>query len=347
MKSLKNHISSILFLALLAFGFHSMAQSPTFSFQSKLNKDTILLGDQIEFSITAVVPKEYDVQFPFIVDTLVKGIEVLGLPVIDTLVKRSGEQQFTYKIRITSFDEDTYRIPGIKLPFTDGILVDTAVSSPLWLTVLSLPADSTVVGIFDIKPPISEPLTIAEIAPWAGGSILLVGLISLMVLYLIKRKKNEPLFFPRKPIDPPHVIALRELEKVKSKKLWDTANHKHYHTVLTDIIRFYIEGRFNIPAMEQTTDETIRSLKLSESLDKKLILDLSETLSLADLVKFARFTPNLSENEAGLNFGFRFVNETKVIVSENIDETTELNIDAASNVNQESLHAEPIKSTES
>jgi hypothetical protein len=346
MKRLTNYILSILPVLFLASGYQSMAQNPTFSFQSKLNKDTILLGDQIEFSITAIVPKEYEIQFPFIADTLVKGVEILGRPLIDTLLKRSGVKELTYKIQITSFEEDTYRIPGIKLPFTDGQILDTAVSSPLWLTVLALPADSTIVGIFDIKPPLSEPLTFAEVAPWAGGSILFFGLISLLILYLVKRKKNEPMFFPRKPMDPPHVIALRELEKIRDKKLWNTNNHKHYQTVLTDVIRFYIEGRFSIPAMEQTTDETIRSLRSFESIDKKLIESLTETLSLADLVKFARFTPSISENEAGLNFGFRFVTETKVDLVEIEDQKSSGILENVVEINHQSLHVEPLKSNE-
>ncbi len=291
-----------------------LAQQPAFSFQSKLSADTILIGDQVELSIIANVPKGFDIQFPFFADTLVKGVEVLGTPKIDTLKTRSGDQQFLYKLRLTSFDEDSYRIPRIRLPFSDGQTIDTALTSPLWLTVLSLPPDSTVTSIFDIKPPISEPITFAEIAPWLGGGLLLAAIIFGIILLLSRRKKNQPLFFPRKPVDPPHVVALRELNKIKEQKLWVTDNHKHYYTLLTDVIRSYIEGRFDVPAMEQTTMETIGSLRAKKLTDEELIRKLDEVLSLSDLVKFARFTTNVSENERSLDFGFRFVNETKVEV---------------------------------
>ena len=250
-------------------------------------------------------------QFPFFADTIVNGIEVVGKPSIDSISTNSGENELTYRLLITSFEEGYYRIPRLKLPFTDGKIQDTAQTSPVWLLVNTLPADTTKAPIYDIKQPMEEPITFSEVIPWVGGGILIVGLVFLLILFLSKRKKDEPLFFPRKPLDPPHVVALRELEKIKEKKLWNTENHKHYHTILTDVLRDYIEGRFDVPAMEQTTDETIRSLKGNELISLKLIEQLQETLSLADLVKFARFKPDIPQNEASLDFGFRFVNETK------------------------------------
>jgi len=340
--------SFFVFTLLVGLSCWSLAtnQQPTYSFQSTLSADSILIGDQVELTIKASLPKGYQVQFPFFADTIVTGIEVLGRPIIDTLNKRSGESEFTYRLKITSFEEGYYRIPQFKLPFTDGETVDTAQTSPIWFLVNTLPPDSTVATIFDIKLPYAEPLTFAEVAPWVGGGLLLAGLIALIVIYLIKRKKGETLFFPAKPADPPHVVALRELEKIKDQKLWNTDKHKHYHTVLTDVIRNYIEGRYSVPAMEQTTDETVRSLKRDGLLDPKLLEGLQETLSLADLVKFAKFTPDIRENEAGLEYGFRLVNETKIEV---VDE--ESSQDASSeqieeNDKPKALPVEPIKPNE-
>ncbi|PKP35072.1 MAG: hypothetical protein CVT98_10400 [Bacteroidetes bacterium HGW-Bacteroidetes-15] len=339
-------------MVLMGSVLSSQAQKPAFSFQSKLSADSILIGDQVELSIQVSLPKGYQVQFPFFADTLITGIEVIGQPTIDTLAKRTDDTEFTYRLKLTSFDEGYYRIPGFSLPFSDGVNQDTAQTSPIWFMVNTLPPDTTLTSIYDIKLPIEEPITLAEVVPWVGGSLLIAGIIALIALYLIKRKKNEPLFFPRKPVDPPHVVALRELEKIKEKKLWNTDNHKHYQTVLTDVIRDYIEGRFSIPAMEQTTDETIRSLKKSEVLSSRLIEGLQETLSLADLVKFARFKPEISENEAGLDFGFRFVNETKIEVVEEdrVDDHSEEILSESKTIEDnekpKALPVEPIKTDE-
>jgi hypothetical protein len=54
---------------------------------------------------------------------------------------------------------------------------------------------------------------------------------------------------------PPHVWALKELDKLNQKKLWQSGEVKSYYSELTDIARTYIELRYKIPAMEKTTDE--------------------------------------------------------------------------------------------
>jgi hypothetical protein len=338
------HVLTLALLFLVSDAIY--AQQPAYSFQTSLSADTILIGDQVEFQLKATLPMEYDVQFPFFADTIIAGIEVLGLPKIDTLVKRSGQKELTYHLLLTSFDEGYYRIPRILLPFSDGEKVDTALTSPIWLMVNTLPPDTTKAVIYDIKMPYSEPITFAELAPWIGLGLLVAAIVMLLVFYLIKRKKGEKIFFPTKRTEPPHIVALRQLEKLKEQKLWNTDNHKHYYTLLTDIIRYYIEGRFCVPAMEQTTYEIISSIRQGELIKTELIEKLQDTLSLADLVKFARFKPEISENETCLDFGFCFVNETKV--EEVLDEEDDLSIDKQEENSNEDIneYVEPIKSPE-
>lgn len=309
-RGLRNALMSI--LGLLAISFASFAQKPTHSFQASISADSILIGDQVELLIKAQMPNGYSVQFPTFADTLVTGIEVLDDGIIDTLRVDKENLEYTYRLRLTSFDEGFYRIPPFYLPFSKGEISDTAKTSPIWFLVNAIPADSTVVDIYDIKLPISEPITFAELAPWIGGSLLLIALIAFIAYYISRRKKNKPLFFPIKPAEPAHVVALRELNLIKAQKLWSTDKHKHYHTTLTNIIRQYIESRFGIYAMEQTTDEIIRSFRNENIISKELLSELSDNLSLSDLVKFARYKPLVSENEAGLNFGFKLVNQTMV-----------------------------------
>ncbi|MFP4556396.1 MAG: isopeptide-forming domain-containing fimbrial protein [Bacteroidales bacterium] len=333
----------ILFLfAQLPTSLH--AQQPTYSFKSEISADSILIGDQVEFTIKATVPENYKVYFPSFTDTLVTDLEVLGQPSVDTVQSKSGKTDYLYSLMLTSFDEGFYRIPRIKLPFSDGTSKDTAQTSSISLLVNTMPADSTANKIYDIKMPIEEPLTFAEVAPWVGGSLLLAGLIALLVIYLIKRKRGESLFFPAKPSEPPHIVALRELNKIQEQKLWNTDNHKHFHSVLTEVIRDYIEGRYGVPAMEQTTDETIRNLKNYGEIDSKLLDDLLQNLSLADLVKFAKFTPNISENETSLKFGFRFVNETMVEEEKDEEEGHKDNTNSLMSESNEKTKAIPVKS---
>jgi len=290
----------------------AVSQQPTYSFNASVTADSILIGDQVDLSIWAQVPNNYSISFPVFVDTIVTGIEVLNNPRIDTTILDDQRVEYSFKVKITSFDEGFYRIPPFALPFSSGNAIDTARTSPIWFLVSSLPPDTTIADIYDIKLPYSEPYTFAELAPWIGGGLLLIGLVAFLFYYISRRKKNKPIFFPPKPAEPAHVVALRQLDKIREEKLWNTDNHKEYHTALTNIIRQYIEDRFAVYAMEQTTDEIVKSLRNENVIPKELLLQLSENLSLSDLVKFARYTPLVSENETGLQFGYKFVNQTKI-----------------------------------
>jgi len=183
---------------------------------------------------------------------------------------------------------------------------------PIYLEVESPDIDPDQ-DIKAIKPPIHAPVTFAEIAPWLGGGLLLVLIVILVIYILKKRKKEEPIFKIRsKPALPPHREAIEKLEKLRLKKLWQSGKLKSYHTELTDIIRYYIERRFSILALEMTTDEIMDKLKL-QNINDLAYKKLFNTLVLADLVKFAKEQPLPIENDTSLNNCTDFVNETKPV----------------------------------
>jgi hypothetical protein len=245
--------------------------------------------------------------FPLLHDTLSKGIEVIGRSVVDSVKLKNNFKELTLKTVISSYDSGFHTVPSFPLI----INTDTIFTDSLLIAVYTLPKDTAVKEIYDIKAPISEPITFAEIAPWAGGGIILAAIIFLLVLYLRSRKQNKPFTLLQKSAEPPHIIALRELEKIRNDKLWASDNHKLYYTRLTDIIRQYIEGRFLVAAMEQTTHEIIHDLKNTEFQFGKLLNQLNDLLTQSDLVKFAKYTPLISENEHNLSFAFLFVEKTK------------------------------------
>ncbi|MDA3853765.1 MAG: hypothetical protein PF444_05940, partial [Bacteroidales bacterium] len=71
----------------------------------------------------------------------------------------------------------------------------------------------------------------------------------------------------------------------------------------------YLEGRFNLLAMEQTTDEIMS--KIQDLISKEHYKTLEETLRLADLVKFAKMKPMMDESERCIKDIYAFVDTTK------------------------------------
>ena len=112
--------------------------------------------------------------------------------------------------------------------------------------------------------------------------------------------------------DPAHIIAFRQLKQLKEDKLWEKGNIKGYYTRLTEIVRQYLENRFKIFSMELTTVETLAELKKTGFREDETYRKLRTVLTGADLVKFAKFNPEPSENELQFNYTWDFVDTTKL-----------------------------------
>ena len=109
---------------------------------------------------------------------------------------------------------------------------------------------------------------------------------------------------------PPHIIALQKLTAIGDKKLWQQEQTKQYHTEITDVIREYLESRYAIQAMEQTSDEIFASLRHMDISDENRNT-LRQVLILADLVKFAKEKPAPFENEQSMDNAVAFVKKTQ------------------------------------
>ena len=86
-------------------------------------------------------------------------------------------------------------------------------------------------------------------------------------------------------------------------------DQKTYYTRLTDTLRKYIEERFGFNAMEMTTTEIIARLR--ENKDQAMIQELRELFETADLVKFAKYSTLINENDLNLVNAINFIDQTK------------------------------------
>lgn len=163
----------------------------------------------------------------------------------------------------------------------------------------------------DIKPPVYFQASL--FFPISLGIIiLLVGLLFWAVIRK-KRKKQKKRSAPARPADQ---IAYEALELLKAKGLPLLGEIKQYYFELSDIVRRYIENRFNIKAPEMTTDEFLASLKNAEGLLGRHKNLLKEFLCLSDIVKFAKYGPTQKEINGSFAVAKKLVDETKIIEQE-------------------------------
>jgi hypothetical protein len=281
--------------------------------RTEFDSSRIWLGDQINFTVSIEKPVGYLVSLPLFRDSIIKNIEILKGPFTDTTLLKDGRISIRQKYLITSFDTGFYQVPPVFAELKTGTGVKRYYSDYSALRVMraQIAPPDTAMKIFDIVKPVRAPLTPGEILPW----VLLLLLAGVLVWYAVKLiKKLRMKKSGEEPViaaDPAHIIAFRDLEKLKEEQLWQKGELKSYYTVLSEILRQYLENRFGISSLELTTIETLSALTRSGFKDDVSLRKLKTVLTTSDLVKFAKYTPESSENDIHYENAWDFVSKTR------------------------------------
>lgn len=324
---MKHNLRYITLLVLVAGSFQVL-KAQQVSVKASIDTTKALIGDQLKLLLEVDKPRDIDVVFPKVPDSLETKVEVVSRSKIDTVKLDDKEREkLVQKLLITSFDSGMHKIPSFFFKLKNGSHIDSTATNPLAFLMQGMKIDTTK-GPVDIKAPYGAPVSLKEVIPYILGIILIAAIIFFIFYYIKWKKKNVPLFVkPEKPAEPAHIIALRELDRIKAQKLWQQEKIKQYYSEVSDAIRIYIQNRFNIQAMEQTSAETLNAFKFRRDLvDENSLNQLQHILSLADLVKFAKYTPLTDDNNLTLVNAYFFVNQTKkeeVKMPEKPDEKTE------------------------
>lgn len=286
------------------------AQSRPREKEQLLSKDSILIGDQIVWSKDFTLKEIADylvIPYSEILghDTTINGkVEVVEEMQIEELSVKDAIKTLRAKMLLTSFDSGSYTLPSpiVVYRLSDGS-VDTLSLGTTDLYVNNLGIDTTSFVPYDIKGQAKYPFSFMSLLSWLIPIILGIALIIALLWYLKYRRD----LLSGKYTDPPHIVALKKLEKLRNEKSWQSAGVKSYYSAITDTLKEYIEKRYGIGAVEMTSNEIIEGLK-EESIENKLFNQFSDMLSLADLVKFAKHSPSITENENSLHTAINFVN---------------------------------------
>ena len=300
----------LLFVLALALGSLTCRAQDDGTLRSRLSRDSILIGDQIDWTVELHLAPGEGVRIDTPVDNPVPGVEALSKLLVDTLSAKKGAMDLRGRIVLTSFDSGSYVLPPlyVLIARTDG-RIDTLEYAGPTLEVTTIPIDTATFQPYDIKGQIRYPLTFKEVIPWVGLALLVAALVWLLVRWIRLRRQNRDFF--GKPVvkDPPHIVALRSLEKTRAQKLWQAGKQKQFYTQVTDAVRQYIAARYEIPALEQTSAEMFHDLE-GKDIDPALTDKLKDLFTTADFVKFAKHAATDEENENAIPTAVRFVNET-------------------------------------
>ena len=270
----------------------------------------ILIGQQIELTVSITAKDKDIVRFPIMLDSVASKVEIVNQTDWDTAAVNDFFK-FTKKLKITSWDSGYYAIPLIPAMINN----DTFASQPFLIGVATVALDTTN-AIADIKTIQTDPLTWQDYfdAYWTYSAWALLAIIlTALAFYIYNRFEKEPEpIIELKPETPAHIIAFGKLKALESEQLWQNNQIKMYHVKLSEITRDYIENRFKFSAKEQTTEEIMYYLRLSELTENQKRV-LRKLLMLTDLVKYAKESPLAAENEQVLRDAYNLVEETKKI----------------------------------
>ncbi len=271
----------------------------------------ILIGEQAHLQLDVTMPQGARLEWPKVKERqyVVPGLEVVEASAPDTIETDGDKLKVRRLYTITSFDENLYAIPALSVK-VDGKSYKGGTAA---LKVITMDVDTLHPNqFFPPKDVQDNPFLWSEWSPYFWLSLLLV-ILGLLAFYLIIRlRENKPIITKIRIVRrmPAHQRALNEIEKIKGEHLQSSEDQKTYYTQLTDTLRKYIQERFGFSAMEMTSSEIIENLRATG--DKKMLGELQELFTTADLVKFAKYSTQINENDLNLVNAINFIDETKI-----------------------------------
>ena len=304
-------IGGFLLLLMLAFFSAIPASAQNVSVEAKIDSTVIFVGQQTGFHLGVTVKEGQNVQFPKFepLQHIIPGIEVVETLPSDTQKLDDGYLRISAHYTLTSFDDTLYYIPSVKVKVNNKEYE----SKSLALKVLTVKVDTLHPNqFFGPKDVQDNPFLWDEWSRvlWLSAAAFVLFIIALLMFMRLKSEK--PIVFKVKIIKrvPAHQKALNSIEEIKSKSTTVTADDaKAYYTHLTDTLRRYMMERFGFNAMEMTSAEIISRLRQEE--DQTKINELTMLFETADLVKFAKYSVGVNENDHNLISAIDFINTTK------------------------------------
>lgn len=286
------------------------AQTSLIEVTADVDKSVITIGDQITYSLKINRDKNLKIQQPGPAANL-GMFEIKDYEIYDP-VEENGNIIEQYDYVLSVFDTGKFVIPPFPVAFfpsDSSQKYQIIKSEPIEITVESLlSAENN--EIKDIKPPLLIPINYVRLILIGAGILVVVGALIFLFYYYRKKKQGKPLF-RKELIRPAHEIAYEELEELLKKPYLEERKHKQFFTGLSDILKHYLENRFFITAMEETTTELLESLE-EVDLQDGAFEKMKEVLDLSDLVKFAKFEPQTKEIEKTIEQTREFIHITQL-----------------------------------
>ena len=276
----------------------------------RIDKAKITIAQTLLVELEASVQPPYKVQMPSINEVL-KDFGMVDWQNLGDRLDPNNSVVTTLRYRLEPFLSGKYSLPAFTFEFTDANSTDKTThkltTEPIDVEVTSLLGeDRSKLTIADIEDIVQMPSRTSFLWLWMAGGICVLSAVAVWLYVRRKRKRKLIRIFK-----PAHEIAFDRLRALVSEDLVSAGRIKEFYERASNILRHYIEDRFELMAPERTTEEFLAELQWTEVLSPDDKQALAEFLSHCDLVKFAKHTPTTEQIQHTFDLVKSFIEETK------------------------------------
>ena len=120
----------LLFISSFLYLMASSLNAQLISVQSSVSSDSLMIGDQVVYTLHVEAADHVDFLLPQLTDTLSRNLEVL-YPLSADTTTAEGRREVNHRYMITSFEPGMQMVPTQGVIYMTGGVSDTALSMPL------------------------------------------------------------------------------------------------------------------------------------------------------------------------------------------------------------------------
>ncbi|VAX16038.1 hypothetical protein MNBD_NITROSPINAE01-1359 [hydrothermal vent metagenome] len=287
----------------------------------------LLLLVQVSFADVTVSPQKPIVASPVTIrlditvppDSKLGPLDKVSLPEFVNLISlkfNDGADKKEIVLTVESYKTGTIEIPAIEY---EVLLHDGSTSkqktAPISFTVVSVRTDpATADKVKDIRGVAELELNVWSYI-WPVLALLALAAFLFFLWRKFSQRDRNMAVAPAVPPLPAHEIAYEKLTRLQAGDLFGKGLVKEHFFSLSEIVREYVEASFNTPALEMTTYELERDLKVMEPALRVQLLSL---LKACDVVKFAKGSATREQAESAIRRAFEFVDSTRPAPKEDV-----------------------------
>ena len=278
----------------------------------RVDKDKLTIAETLLLELEATVEPQYEVQMPKVNEVL-KNFGIVDWENPGDRLDEDNNLAKTRRYRLEPFLSGNYEIPAFTFEFHDVNDVNDTyelATEPIEVEVASLLGQQRAVldanAIEDIEEIIEMPQEASLLWVWVLAGTAVVSATGGW-LYL-RRKRAEELIRIFKPA---HEVAYERLRILLKDDLIKAGRIKEFYERISNILRHYIEHRFDLRAPERTTEEFLVEIQFTNALSEPDKESLSEFLKHCDLVKFAKYSPTTEQIQRTFDLVKEFIEKTR------------------------------------